>query len=165
MSEVIFHLYLVIASRHKDVYCKPAVRNVIMASTVKHILEVQAPFSRLILSGKKSIETRSYQLPEDLLHTSIVLCESAPGLAGVSTLSDSVIESQPGLLLIGEIYVSHSKEYTSQEEWDEDRECHQVPSDSAYEWTPTEIGRRYGWYIERVTVYSKPLSVPAMRRR
>ena len=136
-----------------------------MASEVKYVLEVQAPFSRLILSGEKSIETRSYQLPEDLLHTSIVLCESAPGLDGVSGLSDSVIKSQAGLLLIGEIHVSHSKEYTSQKEWDEDREWHQVPSDSAYEWTPTEIGRRYGWYIQRVTVYPEPLSVPAMRRR
>lgn len=136
-----------------------------MEGNKKYILEVQAPFSRLILSGKKSIETRSYQLPEDLLHSSILLCESLPGIDGVSALSDNVLESQTGLSLIGEIIISHSKEYVSQREWSEDREDHQVPSDSVYEWAPTESGRRYGWYISSVTAYEQPLSVPAMRRR
>ena len=133
-------------------------------SSSKYILEVQAPFSRLILSGKKSIETRAYSLPKTLLRVSILLCESAPGLDGISGLGDTVTDSQDGLSIIGEIFISHSTEYTSQIEWDADRNAHQVPMDSIYEWAPTEIGRRFGWHIEKVIEYDVAAPVQPMTR-
>ena len=128
-------------------------------------LEVQSPFSRLILSGKKTIETRAYPFPLDLIGSSIILCESLQGSDGVSRVADEVHQGQEGLSLIGEIFISSSKEYQSQIEWDRDAEKHQVPKGSSYDWSPTECGRRYAWQIERVIVYSHELPVPTMRRR
>ena len=128
-------------------------------------LEVQFPYSRLILNGKKSIETRSYPLPDDLRGTRIFLLESLPGEDGVSRLGDNIAGSQEGLSLVGEIFISKFKEYVSENEWGSDRGEHMVPKESIYEWAPTESGRRYGWIIERVVPYEIALPVPTMRRR
>ena len=136
----------------------------VMEDSRKYILEVQAPFSRLILIGKKSIETRAYNLPEELLGVKILLCESEPGLDGISGVGNIVIDSQKGLSIIGEIIISQSTEYKSQIEWDNDRDAHQVPKESSYEWAPTESGRRFGWRIQHVVVYDVAKSVPAMTR-
>ena len=128
-------------------------------------LEVQFPFSALILSGEKTIETRAYPLPTSLHGVGILLCESSSGADCVSSIGDSVAAAQAGLSLIGEVFFSSSKEYKSQAEWDTDREKHKVPKESKYEWAPTEIGIRYGWQIERVLIYTSPLPVTAMTRR
>jgi hypothetical protein len=137
----------------------------IMDNKKQTALEVQSPFSRLILSGKKTIETRAYPLPPDLIGSNIILCESLPGVDGVSRIGDEVLHAQEGLSLIGEIFISSSKEYESQTEWDSDVEKHNVPKGSSYDWSPTEIGRRYAWIIERVVIYDQVLPVPNMRRR
>ena len=129
------------------------------------VLEVQSPFSRLILSGKKTIETRAYPLPPDLIGANIILCESLPGVDGVSQLGDEVFQAQEGLSLIGEIFISSSEEYLSQTEWDSDVEKHQVPKGSSYDWSSTEIGRRFAWKIERAIIYDQILPVPNMQRR
>lgn len=128
-------------------------------------LEVQSPFSGLILTGVKTIETRAYPLPDNLHGVGILLCESSSGEDCVSCVGDNVTEAQVGLSLVGEVFFSSSKEYSSQQEWDSDREKHQVPKESKYEWAPTEIGIRHGWQIERVIVYTPSLPVPAMKRR
>lgn len=132
---------------------------------VEFALEVQLPYSRLILNGTKSIETRSYPLPDDLRGARILLCESLPGEDGISGLGDSIAASQDGLSLVGEMFISDVKEYVSGDEWDSDRGEHMVPKESAYEWAPTESGRRYGWIIKKVISYEIALPVPAMRRR
>ena len=98
------------------------------SSKPKFALEVQAPFSRYILDGSKSIETRSYPLPDDLLGQSIMLCESTPGIDSVSSVKDVVSAGQADLLMIGEIIVSACTEYTSQESFDKDRTLHLVHS-------------------------------------
>lgn len=128
-------------------------------------LEVQSPYSRLILNGKKSIETRSYPLPDDLRGARILLCESLPSEDGVSNLGDSIAASQDGLSLVGEMFISRFKEYETEAEWESDRGEHMVPKESMYEWAPTESGRRYGWIIDQVVPYEVALPVPAMRRR
>jgi predicted transcriptional regulator len=129
------------------------------------ILEVQSPFSQLILSGKKNIETRAYPLPLELIGIKILLCESQAGENGISCIGDEVDKAKEGIKIVGEICISHCKEYKSQDEWDSERENHRVPEGSSYGWSPTEEGRRYGWIIDKVVTYENPLPVPAMRRR
>ena len=89
------------------------------------------------------------------------MCESTPGRDGISGLGNNVVDSQDGLLIIGEISVSHSKEYTSQIEWDAGMNAQQVPKESVYEWIRGEgMDKRYGWVIDGVIA----LPVPAMTR-
>ena len=94
----------------------------------KFALEVQAPFSRYILDGSKSIETRSYLLPDELLGKPIMLCESTPGIDSVSAVNDTVVAGQADLSMIGEIIVSSCTEYMSQLSFDNDRPLHLVHS-------------------------------------
>ena len=89
-------------------------------------MEVQAPFSRYILDGSKSIETRSYPLTDNLLGKSIMLCESTPGIDSVSAVNDVVPAGQADLSMIGEIIVSSCTEYMSQSSFDNDRPSHLV---------------------------------------
>jgi hypothetical protein len=136
-----------------------------MVNEDSFILEVQSPFSQFILSGKKNIETRAYPLPLELIGIKILLCESQAGENGISCIGDEVDEAKEGITIIGEICVSHCKEYKSLDEWDSERENHQVPEGSSYGWSATEEGRRYGWIIAEIVAYENPLPVPAMRRR
>lgn len=48
-----------------------------------YALEVQAPWSRRLLDGTKTIETRAYSLPTAVLHASVLLVES-PGGGGLA---------------------------------------------------------------------------------
>lgn len=128
-------------------------------------LEVQAPFSLYIATGLKTVETRSYALPNELLGRRILLCESVQGTAMVSNITgDAVLAGQDGLQIIGEIVINKCVEYKSSEEWEQDRDKHMVPVSSLYDWSPTPDGRRWGWFIETAVVYDKPKSVPAMKR-
>jgi hypothetical protein len=58
-------------------------------------LELQLPFSELLLSGTKTIETRAYPLPSTLLYRHILIIEAPAGQDGRSALS-SIIQNTTG---------------------------------------------------------------------
>jgi hypothetical protein len=102
-------------------------------------LELQEPFAELLISGKKTIETRLYPLPESLLYKHVVIIESSKGEEGRSGLGDCVAlnrdgESRPRC--IGTVVFSECFEYTSEEQWRGDSDAHLVPAGSIYDWTP-----------------------------
>ncbi len=136
-----------------------------MSDVQQFALEVQSPFSQYIATGRKTIETRSYPLPIELLGKTIFLCESSQGAALVSNINgDVVLAGQDGLHFIGEIVINKCEEYKTLEEWHQDRDKHMVPEGSLYDMSPTPAGRRWGWYIETAVLYDRPKSVPAMKR-
>ena len=105
-----------------------------------YALEVQAPFSRYILEGKKSIETRAYALPPALLHKPIYLLESQQGQDGVSSVGDFIpaqvpTRDTPSVRIFGTVVFTACTQYTSQVQFDADREKHLVPMGSAYDYT------------------------------
>lgn len=105
-----------------------------------YALEVQAPFSTYILEGKKSIETRAYALPSALLHKPIYLLESQQGQDGVSSVGDFIPAQVPtsdtsSVRIIGTVVFTACTQYTSQVQFDADREKHLVPVGSAYDYT------------------------------
>ena len=53
-------------------------------------LEMQAPWAEELLSGRKTIETRTYPLPESLIDKKIWIIESKEGTAGKSSVADHV---------------------------------------------------------------------------
>ena len=53
-------------------------------------LEMQHPWSKLLLDGKKSIETRAYDLPKALIGKRIEILQSQPGEDGVSSLGNVI---------------------------------------------------------------------------
>jgi len=107
-------------------------------------LELQEPFSELVLNGKKTIETRSYELPSSLLYRHILIIESKNGDAGVGLSNvcknnmnlhyDKEEENQEYPRIVGSVVFGSCFEYHTERMWAEDEEKTCVPFDSFYAW-------------------------------
>ena len=113
-------------------------------------LEVQLPFSELILSRLKTIETRAYPLPEKLLGTKIMLLESQAVSSSSlsSSLGDVILGSDESVKIVGYIIVDNIVEYNTYEQWDTDRARTCVDRSSKFEYKGDPDERRWGWNIQ-----------------
>lgn len=94
------------------------------------------PFSQLLISGEKSVETRDFPLPEQYIRTPIVLVQSK----GPDTPADS-------LVAIGQIQFTRCFEYADRSQWLADYGRHCVEPDHAmFGFTPGEP--KFGWNVE-----------------
>ena len=110
-------------------------------------LEIRPPFSRQVLEGVKTIETRRYLLPTSLVGTDIWLlepdCDSKEGVSVFGEQCNRAIKS------IGRVRFSSCREYHSWEAWHLHRHEHQVPADSVYEWSgPEKDGPMFAWIVD-----------------
>ncbi|KAL3774655.1 hypothetical protein HJC23_002464 [Cyclotella cryptica] len=136
-------------------------------------LEMQRPYAGHLLSGRKSIETRGYDLPTPLLtkvdrdcdgyveEVRIDILESERGLDRVSAIPDRVsvltiadghkdglkleTSSTPYLVRKGWCTFSSSFRYTSREQFQADERKHLVPPNSGYGWDDQRP--IYGWVV------------------
>ena len=122
-------------------------------------LNVQSPWSTLLINGQKSVETRSYRLPQRLEGVELALIET-PG-------KSAKFKSR----IIGTITFSNSFEYININEWIKDYSRHLVSIDSEYRW-----GKRinwnngelidkpkFGWVVQSVKKFENPVDPPAKR--
>ena len=117
-------------------------------------INIQWPWSQYILSGKKTVETRHFCLPEKYRGIPIALIET-PGKA------DSVNRPSRARIL-GLIIFDRSFSYKSFADWKRDYQRHQVPVGQhlfGYKKNQT----KWGWEVQHVEAFEKPL--PAPRRR
>eukprot|EP00580_Thalassiosira_gravida_P017177 CAMPEP_0201657964 /NCGR_PEP_ID=MMETSP0494-20130426/1023_1 /ASSEMBLY_ACC=CAM_ASM_000839 /TAXON_ID=420259 /ORGANISM="Thalassiosira gravida, Strain GMp14c1" /LENGTH=576 /DNA_ID=CAMNT_0048134889 /DNA_START=8 /DNA_END=1738 /DNA_ORIENTATION=+ len=121
-------------------------------------LELQSPFAGYVLDGRKTIETRAYALPPDLLsnhhddcqEVRIDILESEMGQAGVSSIPNAVAltddtTKRPLLKRTGWCTFTQSFKYTSREQFEADEEKHMVDPSSGYGWS--EERPMYGWVV------------------
>lgn len=124
-------------------------------------LEVQRPFSHMILTGLKTIETRNYELPSDLIGVPIILLESNPPPTGttqtISSLPDVISETNAesfGLVFLGSVIFTSCFEYTDKDAWENDRDKHKVPLGSPFDYNPNPNPnpssgvRKFGWVVD-----------------
>lgn len=135
-----------------------------MWETGNFALEMQAPWARRLLDGKKTVETRSYPLPAGLVGRQIELFESQPGKDGVSSVGDLVETCAAGLLAVGRVVFRATEAYETRESWAGDAGRHLVdPSvDGAYGWKGP--GSVHGWVVGEVQEHATPRPVTRMRR-
>eukprot|EP00931_Biecheleriopsis_adriatica_P110118 TRINITY_DN84398_c0_g1_i1.p1 TRINITY_DN84398_c0_g1~~TRINITY_DN84398_c0_g1_i1.p1 ORF type:complete len:265 (-),score=38.76 TRINITY_DN84398_c0_g1_i1:65-760(-) len=126
-------------------------------------LEIQTPWSRMLLSGSKTIETRRYPLPAALLGRPISVLETDEGQARISGLPDEVPAGDAAVRLAGTVTFGSCVEYSSLAEWLRDECRHCVPSDSPYAWTSDQVV--FGWVVEAAAPFDKPGQAPVLRRR
>ena len=108
-------------------------------------LNVQIPWSTLLINGTKSVETRSYPLPKKYVGEKLALVET-PG-------KSSSFKSR----IIGEITFSHSFKYPDEQAWKDDYLRHGVScSDLMYSWDKKP---KYGWVVSNITKYDEPIEV------
>ena len=113
-------------------------------------INIQTPWSELLINEVKSVETRSYPLPEKYVGEEIALIET-PGRYGRFKAR-----------IIGTITFSHSFKYPDQRAWQDDHNRHCVAvDDPIYNWKDDKP--KYGWVVSKVTKFDKPLDIRKRR--
>ena len=95
-------------------------------------INIQWPISELILSGEKTIETRTYPIPQKYLNQEMVLIET-PGPKGKFKARTRAIIKFTDCFL-----------YKSKREFYADSERHRVSKNSPWAWTDKP---KWGWSI------------------
>jgi hypothetical protein len=111
-------------------------------------INIQYPISRLIVEGKKTIETRTYPLPERLKGQELLIIET-PGREGKFKAR-----------IIGKIIFADSFAYKSEKDFYKDSKKHCVTPDSIWKWTIEKP--KWGWLIFKVVKLKK--AIPVQKR-
>jgi hypothetical protein len=113
-------------------------------------LNIQTPWSELLINGVKTVETRSYPLPEKYVGEELALIET-PGRYGRFKAR-----------IIGTITFSHSFKYPDQKAWQDDHNRHYVAiDDPIYNWKDDKP--KYGWVVCSVNKFDEPLDISGKR--
>lgn len=104
-------------------------------------INIQWPISEEILSGAKTIETRTYPLPKKHLGKSLLLVET-PGRKGK-------FKSRIRAIIIFE----ECFKYKSKNDFYKDIEKHLVSEDSDWSWKNKP---KYGWKVRVVKIFNNP---------
>ena len=116
-------------------------------------VNIQFPWSELIVSGKKVVETRGYPLPKKFLGRTLAIIE---------TSKKSRSSSRASTKIIGLIQFSSSFKYGSFKEWRSDFKRHRVRPDDVNFSYKTGVPK-WGWEISRVCRISPPIDPPKIR--
>lgn len=104
-------------------------------------INIQWPISRKILEKLKTIETRTYPIPEKFLLQELLIVET-PGKKGK-------FKSR----IIGIIVFEKSFLYKTKKEFYNDYDKHLVDKESEWSWKDKP---KYGWVIKSVTEFEEP---------
>ena len=110
-------------------------------------INIQYPISQLIVEGKKTIETRTYPIPEKYLDKEMALVET-PGKAGK-------FKSR----VIAVIKFTECFQYKTKKEFYADTNRHCVTPDSMWAWND---GEKWGWKV--IIIRQLAISIPMLKR-
>jgi hypothetical protein len=111
-------------------------------------LEMQEPWADALMSGKKTIETRTYNLPPSLIGRKICILQTPSGTAQVSSLDNEILLNSSSVRLLGWCIFGRVKQYTSKEDFEDDEPAHLVKRSSWYGWKEGATKAIYGWVVE-----------------
>jgi hypothetical protein len=112
-------------------------------------LNIQCPWADLLMSGSKTVETRSYHLPLKYVGVPLALIET-PGKTGK-------FKSR----IIGLITFNESFKYKSKDHWTYDYYRHMVNEKDIYGWN--DFKDKYGWVVGNVEKFNTPIKPPKRR--
>jgi hypothetical protein len=116
-------------------------------------LNVRWPWSELIVSGQKNIETRGYALPERFI---------GKYLAVIETGNEEIADKKPSSHIIGLIRISSCRKYTSRKQWLADFPRHKVsPTDPTYSFSTDK--EKWAWEIQDVCKVAPAIAPPKTR--
>lgn len=105
-------------------------------------INIQWPISEEITSGRKTIETRTYSLPEKYINQEMLLIET-PG-------KSQAFKSR----IVAIIQFTSSTEYKSKAEFYKDTHKHLVDKDSPWAWKDK---KKYGWEVRVIKKFPSPI--------
>ena len=110
-------------------------------------INIQSPWSNLLINGGKCVETRSYSLPKKYEGEELALIETSGSLGKFNAR------------IIGYIIFSHSFKYPNKRSWEDDYHRHLVTNDdSNFGWI--ENKNKYGWVVSDVIKFNKHQQPP-----
>ena len=109
-------------------------------------INIQAPWAELLINGQKTVETRSYRLPQRLEGVELAVIET-PG-------KSAKFKSR----IIGTIVFSHSFQYQNEGHWAFDYERHCVHITNEYGWKSNKL--KFGWVVQSVSKLDYPVDPP-----
>ena len=110
-------------------------------------INIQIPWSSLLINGLKTVETRSYPLPKKYEGVELALIET-PGKYG-----------QFKSRIIGTVTFSHCFQYPDEQAWKDDYNRHKVEeTDEFYAWNNNKP--KYGWAVSQITKFDQPVPAP-----
>jgi hypothetical protein len=113
-------------------------------------INIQTPWSELLINGLKTVETRTYHLPHKYIGEELALIET-PGRYGRFKAR-----------IIGTITFSHSFKYPDLKAWQDDHNRHCVAiDDPIYNWKDDKP--KYGWVVCSVNKFDEPLDIVGKR--
>ena len=117
-------------------------------------LNIQWPWSSLILNGSKTVETRNYPLPKSYIHQDLFLVETpGPSKADGAPARARII----GIVRFGEPF-----QYSSYSNWLKDKNRHKV-SERDTQYIFTGVTEKWGWPIEKIEPLDFPVEAPKKR--
>tara|TARA_B100002019_G_scaffold292766_1_gene317019 strand:- start:3621 stop:4016 length:396 start_codon:yes stop_codon:yes gene_type:complete len=99
-------------------------------------INIQNPWSEMLINGEKCVETRHYPLPEKYTGEPLALIET------------SGKQQKFKARIIGFITFSHSFKYENVTEWMNDYNRHKVSVDSLFGWNDKKD--KYGWVVSSI---------------
>jgi len=118
-------------------------------------INIQWPWSDLLLSGQKSVETRSYRLPKRLEGVELAVIET-PGKRG---RKDAGVEKAR---IIGTIIFETSYRYKNERHWKGEIDKHLVESsDPLFKFKKDK--EKWAWVVKRIARLDKPVPPPIKR--
>lgn len=113
-------------------------------------INIQTPWSNFLISGVKSVETRSYPLPKKYGGIELALVET-PGKKGN-------FKSR----IIGTIIFSHCFQYPDEISWKHDYNRHRVEENNQdYGWKKNKP--KYGWVVSNIKKFDEPVDFPSKK--
>jgi hypothetical protein len=114
-------------------------------------INIQWPWSEYILSGKKTIETRSYPIPKKHIGNPLAVIET-PGK----------LKKGQKARIIGIVVFKSDIIYTSKKHWKGDKGKHLViEGDALFNFSPNKP--KYGWIIDRFISFKHLEALPRTR--
>lgn len=107
-------------------------------------INIQWPISQEILSGKKTIETRTYKIPEHYINQEMYLIET-PGKS-----------KKFKARIIAVIRFFSCIEYKNEQDFYSDTDRHLVERGSIWAWKDK---KKYGWEVELIKQISPPIEL------
>lgn len=109
-------------------------------------INIQSPWSSLLIDGHKCVETRSYPMPIKYEGEELVLIET-PGKRGEFKAR-----------IIGTITFSHCFEYPNESAWQDDFNRHLVQEESEFGWE--EGKKKFGWVVSDLNKFEEFQTAP-----
>jgi hypothetical protein len=118
-------------------------------------INIQWPWSVLLVSGQKTVETRSYPIPGHYIGVELAVIET-PGPHG---MREAGIDKAR---IIGTIVFDGFFQYQTKDTWMRDIKRHCVPADD-HLFAFRDGEPKWGWTVAKVTSFAVPMPAPSPR--